>query len=139
MANAYDVDASSLVQAIAVKLKASDIKKPEYVGLVKSGPSRERVPLSEDFWFVRCASVLRHVYKDGPIGMSKLRTVYGSSRGHRVRRHHHMRAGGSMIKDAFDALEKLGYVKKSPKGREITPKGQAFVDKSSEEVFKQGE
>ncbi len=138
MANVFEADPQSLIGAAAEKLKAAGIPKPDYVTYVKSGPGKERVPQSADFWYVRCASVLRQVYLNGPIGISKLRTKYGSKKGHVMTRHHHYRAGGSIIKDAFDALEKKGYVKVTKQGRVITPSGKSFLDKLSAQTLKGG-
>lgn len=138
MANVFEADPQSLISAAAEKLKADGVPRPDYVLYVKSGSGRERVPQSADFWYVRCASVLRQVYLNGPIGVSKLRTKYGSKKGHVVTRHHHYRSGGSIIKDAFDALEKKGYVKSTKQGRVITPSGKSFLDKLSGETLKGG-
>ncbi len=135
MANVFEADTASLIKKSAEKLKAEGVKKPVYVDMVKTGPSRERVPSDPDFWYVRCASVLRQVYINGPIGVSALRTKYGTRKRHKVWHHHHQRAGGSIIKDAFDALEKQGYVKKEKVGRVITPKGKSFLDKVAKEVL----
>ncbi len=136
MADVLEVDASEFISRAAARLKASDVKKPKYVEYVKSGAGRERAPADQDFWYVRCASVLRQVYLNGPLGVSTLRTRYGNRKRHLVHSHHHFRSGGSIIKDSFDALEKLGYVKKTGHGREITPSGRSFIDKISNEIAK---
>jgi len=136
MANVTDVESDVLIGKVAEKLKEAGIAKPGYIDFVKSGPSRERVPSQADFWYVRCASILRQVYLKGPIGVSKLRTKYGSRKIHAVNRHHQYKAGGSIIKDAFDALEKLGYIKKAKAGRVITDTGRSFLDKISNEIAK---
>ncbi|MCL4404606.1 MAG: 30S ribosomal protein S19e [Candidatus Marsarchaeota archaeon] len=133
MANVYDVDASELVKLAAEKLKGK-VKKPEYINYVKSGASKERVPEDPDFWYMRTASILRQIYLNGPVGVSKLRTRYGSRKDHVIHHHHHMPASGSIISDAFKELETLEYVKKTDKGRIITPKGKSFMDKLSNEL-----
>ncbi|MGI0141431.1 MAG: 30S ribosomal protein S19e [Candidatus Micrarchaeales archaeon] len=138
MANVFDVDGSSLIKRASEQLKEKGVKKPEYVDFVKTGPSRERVPSDSDFYFVRCASLLRQVYLNGPIGVSRMRTRYGTRKLHTIHRHHHKRAGGSVIKDAFDSLEKIEYIKKTPKGRVITSAGKSFLDKISNELIKSG-
>ena len=130
MTTVYDVDAEDLVHVAAEKLKDST-KAPEYISFVKSAPGRERQPDDPDFWYVRCASILRQVYMNGPVGISTLRTRYGSRKDHVVHRHHHMRAGSKIIRDAFHELERLKYIKNSGKGRVITPEGKAFLDKIS--------
>lgn len=136
MANVYQVDSGKLIAAAAQKLKEKGIAKPKYVEYVKTGPSRERTPDQKDFWFVRCSSILRQVYINGPLGVSRLRTRYGSRKGHVVTRHHHGRAGGSMITDALNALEKAGYIKKGKSGREITPSGKSFLDKIANDMVR---
>ncbi|MCL4389546.1 MAG: 30S ribosomal protein S19e [Candidatus Marsarchaeota archaeon] len=128
MPNVYDVKASKLVGAVAVQLK-SVIKKPGYINYVKSGANRERPPSDPDFWYARGASMLRQVYINGPVGVSKLRTRYGSRKEHSVHRRHHVRAGGSIIRDLFQELEKAQLVKTTKEGRVITPKGRSFMDK----------
>ena len=133
MANVYDVDASELVKMAAEKLK-DKVKKPDYVNYVKSGAAKERMPEDPDFWYIRTASILRQVYVNGPVGVSRLRTRYGSRKDHVVHRHHHMRAGSKIIRDALHELERLKYVKNSGKGRVITPEGRAFLDRISVEV-----
>ena len=138
MANIYEVDSGELVKKAAEKLKEQGISKPSYVDYVKTGPSKDRTPTDAAFWYVRCASILRQTYVNGPIGISKLRTRYGSRQRHVVHRAHHKKAGGSMIKDAFDGLEKLGYVKKTKEGREITSKGRSLLDKVANEMLKSG-
>ena len=135
MANVYDVKASEVVKLAADKLKVV-MKKPAYVDFVKSGANKERVPADPDFFFMRSASVLRQVYLNGPIGVSKLRTRYGSRKEHTVHRRHHVKSGGSVIRDAFQGLEKLGYVKNTKEGRIITPAGKSFMDKLSKELNK---
>jgi small subunit ribosomal protein S19e len=110
------------------------MKRPAYMDFVKSGPSKERVPQDPDFWYIRSASVLRQVYLNGPVGVSKLRTRYGSRKEHSVHRRHHMKSGGSIIRDAFQELERLNYVKNTKEGRVITPAGRSFLDKVSKEL-----
>lgn len=129
MANVQQVDSGRLVEAAAAKLQEQQLPMPVYVTLVKTGPSRERPPEQANFWYMRSAAVLRQVYLHGPIGVSRLRTRYGSRKMHSVTRHHQKRAGGSVITDALNALEKAGYVKKGKTGREITPRGKSFLDK----------
>ena len=135
MSNIFDVKGSELVKLAAQRLKGR-IQKPTYVDFVKSGANKERPPQDPDFYFVRSASILRQVYINGPVGVSRLRTRYGSSKGHRVHRHHHAESGGSVIRDAFASLESLNYIKKTKKGRVITPEGKSFLDKLSKEITK---
>lgn len=133
MSSIYDVKGSDLVKNAAAKLKEK-MKKPAYIDFVKSGPGKERVPQDPDFWYVRSASVLRQVYLNGPVGVSRLRTRYGSRKEHVVHRRHHKPSGGSIIRDALQALEKLNYVKNTKEGRVITPAGKSFMDNIAKEL-----
>lgn len=135
MPSVYDVRASELVRATADKLK-SMMTKPTYIEYVKSGAHRERPPSDPDFWYVRSASLLRQVYLNGPVGVSRLRTRYGGRKTHVMHRMHRTPAGGSIIRDAFIQLESLNLVKKTKKGRVITPQGTAFLDKISKQIEK---
>jgi len=136
MANIYEIESDELVRRTADKLKEQNIPKPGYVDYVKSGAGRDRAPTDGSFWYMRCASILRQTYVNGPIGISKLRTRYGNRKRHTVAHPHHKRAGGSIIKDAFDTLEKAGYVEKTKEGRIITKKGRSFLDKVANELLK---
>ncbi|VVB77029.1 30S ribosomal protein S19e [uncultured archaeon] len=136
MANVFEVDSGKLVSAAAAKLKEKGISRPDYIDFVKSGAGRERIPQSRDFWYMRCSAILRQVYINGPIGVEKLRTRYGNRKGHTMHRHHHMKASGSIITDAFASLEKAGYVKKGKAGREITPAGKSFLDKIANDIIR---
>lgn len=133
MANVYDVKSSDVVRLAAERLKGK-MEKPAYVDFVKSGPNKERVPQDPDFFYIRSASILRQVYINGPVGVSRLRTRYGSRKEHVVHHRHHKRSGGSTIRNALQGLEKLNYVKNTKKGRVITPKGKSFMDGIAKEL-----
>ena len=77
MVTALDVDSNLLIEKAAKKLKQMGIQKPEFVGMVKSGSHAERVPVQEDFWYIRCASLLRQAYLKGEIGVNRMRRHYG--------------------------------------------------------------
>ncbi|MCQ8903725.1 MAG: 30S ribosomal protein S19e [Methanothrix sp.] len=125
----YDVPPADLINAVAEELKASGkITPPAWAAYVKTGVHTEMPPSNADWWYVRCASVLRHVYVDGPVGVSRLRTHYGGKTKNRVATGRSVKGSGSVIREALQQLEKAGYVKKQKDGRHITPEGQAFLD-----------
>jgi len=137
MANIKEVDSQRLVKAVAQKLQQQNLPKPRYVDFVKSGAGRERIPEQPDFWYVRSAAILRQVYLNGPVGISRLRTYFGNRKRHvRIVKHHHYKGSGSIITDSLNALEKLGYVAKTNKGRVITSKGKSLLDKTANELLK---
>jgi small subunit ribosomal protein S19e len=133
----YDVEAQQLIERVAQELKKfEELKPPEWVYFVKSGSHAERPPQQEDFWYIRCASLLRYLYINGPIGVSRLRHKYGGRKSRGVAPHRHRKAGGNIIRKALQRLEKIGFVRTTKKGRELTPKGRSFLDKISNEIKK---
>jgi len=139
MVSALDVEPNRLIEKAAMKLKSMRLEKPEYVGLVKTGAHVERPPQSEDFWYVRCASILRHAYINNNVGTGRLRRHYGARKSRGVKPQRHARAGGSTIRDAMQQLEKAGLLKKAKEGgRTITAKGMALLDNAAKEVSRSG-
>ncbi len=134
MVNASDVEPSRLLEKTAQKLKDMKIEKPAYVGFTKTGPFSQRPPTQENFWYLRCASILRQAYLRGTIGVSRLRTHYGGKEKRGVRPAHHRRAGGNTIRKAMQTLEKAGLLAKLKVGRVLTPKGRKFLDAIAKEV-----
>ncbi len=141
MTTMYDVDSAALIKKAAEELKKDqNIKPPAWAAFAKTGMHKERPPASNDWWYVRAASVLRTIYRLGPIGVSKLRTKYGGrkNRGHKIDRFY--KGSGSILRKVMQQLEKSGYVKQAEKGvhkgRIATPKGISFLDKISSQLYK---
>ncbi len=122
-----------VIKNVAEELKKNPtIKPPEWVFVVKSGTSKERIPEQPDFWYLRCASLLRTLYVHGTRGVQKLRHKYGGRKEHTVSRPHHWKGGGKIIRVALQQLEQAGYVEKENKvGRHLTKLGQSLIDKLS--------
>ncbi|MBN2122400.1 30S ribosomal protein S19e [Candidatus Micrarchaeota archaeon] len=134
MVRVFDVDANALLAKTAEKLKAMGINKPEFAGVVKSGAHAERPPESEDFWYVRCASLMRQAYVNSEVGVQRMRRHYGGKKNRGVRPEKHVPAGGSVIRKAFQELEKAGLMEKGKEGRKLTAKGKSLLDKSASEL-----
>ncbi len=140
MVNMYDVEPRKLIDELAKELeKVPEMKAPDWSEFVKTGVSRERPPTELNWWYIRSASVLRSVYKLGPIGVSKLRTKYGGRKNRGAKPDMTFRAGGNILRKVLQGLEKSGYVKQAQvrahKGRVITAKGKAFVDEASAKIL----
>ena len=75
----YVVSPEKLIEVIAEKLKEfPEISPPKGSEFWKTAFFKELAPTdSENFWYIRCASLLRKVNKYGPIGVNKLRKFYG--------------------------------------------------------------
>ena len=141
MVNIYDVNRQKLIEEASKELKKS-VKVPEWSKFVKTGHFKERPPVNTDWWYLRTASVLTKIYKLGPIGVSKLRTLYGSKKNKGSKPEHRYRASGKIIRTVLQQLQELGYIKYEDKtkrkGRKITPKGKSFLDKIATSMIKNG-
>lgn len=138
MPSAYDVPEDMLIERLTDQLKrVPQVTPPSWVGVVKTGSHTQRPPVDKDWWYRRCASILRKVYLHGPVGLSELRSAYGGRKRGRVALSHHRDSGGSSIRKALQQLEAAGYVEKeAKKGRFLTSKGMSLVDRISGEIFK---
>ena len=135
----YDVDPQELISKAAEELKKiPEMKAPLWAAFVKTGMHKERPPVNEDWWYFRGASVLRSIYRFGPVGVSKLRTKYGGKKNRGVKKEHFYKGSGSILRKALQQLEKAGLVKFAEKGvhkgRVITPKGKTFLDKIATQI-----
>ena len=62
MTTFHDVPADLLIADLAQRLADNDsINAPEWADFVKTGTHREKPPEQSDWWYVRCAAVLRKV------------------------------------------------------------------------------
>jgi len=128
----YDKKPEDLINKAAEALKKVEaIKAPEWADFVKTSPARERMPIERDWWYKRAASVLRKIYLNGPIGVSRLRVKYGGKKNRGVRPEKYYRGSGNIIRKVLQQLEKAELVKQNEgkKGRVVTDKGKSFLDK----------
>ncbi len=137
MAKVFDVPADDLILKLSEQLKKDKkINPPEWASYVKTGPHVEKIPQNRDWWYTRCASLVRKVYLHGPIGISDLKSYYGGRKRIGYNLDHHKDAGGAIIRNALQQLEASGYVEKKSKGRSISNEGMKRVDRLATEIFK---
>ena len=138
MTTVFDVPAELLINTVADEFKDNNEKivAPEWTKLVKTGVHKERKPENIDWWYVRCASILRRVYIDGPVGVRSLRTFYGGKKDRGVNPEKFRKGSGSIVRVALHQLEDAGYVEKVDAGRIVTPEGRSFLDNTSAELIK---
>ncbi|MBW2968126.1 30S ribosomal protein S19e [Candidatus Woesearchaeota archaeon] len=141
MPTMYDVPVNDLIEEVAKSLNDfKEIQAPSWASIVKTGMHKERPPVRDDWWHVRCAAVLRKVRVLECVGVEKLRAKYGGRkrRGHKTE--HFYKASGNIIRKALQQLEAAGLVKKGEKGahkgRIITPKGVAVLDQAAVKLYK---
>jgi len=125
-----EVDPKVLLARLKEELKKlSQLQPPRWSYYAKTGVHKERLPEQSDWWHMRAASLLRRIYLNGPVGISRLRSYYGG-RQHRGQAPEHFRkAGGKIIRTILQQLEQVGLVKKIERGgRKVTPKGAAMLE-----------
>ena len=128
----YAKDPVKFIPALAEVLKGmEEFEVPEWATFAKSGVSRERPPISDDFWYTRAASILRQLYIKGVIGVGKLRTRYGSRKDRGGKRSKFKKSGGKIIRMILQQAEAAGLVEKVLRlqhGRRLTSKGRGLLD-----------
>jgi small subunit ribosomal protein S19e len=135
MAKAYDIPASYLIARLAEQLKKDKkIDPPSWSAFVKTGPHAEKIPQNKDWWYTRCASLIRKVYIHGPIGTSDLKSAYGGRKRIGYNLDHHKDAGGAIIRKGLQQLESAGYITKKSKGRLMTDEGMKKIDRLATEI-----
>ena len=137
MAKIYDVPADKLILKLSEVLKTEDIPAPSWAIFVKTGAHADKPPQKSDWWYTRCASILRKIYLHGPLTVNDLRTIYGDGkRNMYYGARHHKDASGAVIRNAIHGLEKLGYLEKvEKKGSVVTRQGMQKLDKLSTEIL----
>ena len=137
MAKIYDVPADDLILKLSEQLKKDKkIAPPQWSNYVKTGTHVEKIPQNKDWWYTRCASLIRKVYLHGPIGISELKSYYGGRKRIGYNLDHHKDAGGAIIRKALQQLESAGYVDRKSKGRMISNEGMKRVDRLATEIFR---
>jgi len=139
MPTPYDVPPPILIERVARYLKnnTDSVRPPAWAPFVKTGIHAQRVPENPDWWYVRCASLLRKVYIKGPIGIEHLRSEYGGRKDRGVRPEHTRKGSGAIIRNGLKQLEEAGLVTTSKqRGRVVTPEGRRLLDLLSTEIKK---
>ncbi|MEM2092283.1 MAG: 30S ribosomal protein S19e [Candidatus Bathyarchaeia archaeon] len=140
MPTPYDVPPSILIERLARYLKdnVDAVRPPEWALYVKTGSHAERAPQDPDWWYTRCASLLRKVYINGPIGVEHLRSEYGGRKDRGTRREHARKGGGAIIRKALQQLERAGLIETiKGRGRVITSEGRKLLDSLSSDIKKE--
>lgn len=137
MPTPYDVPASILIERLAHYLKENvyEITPPTWSSVVKTGRHVSRSPENPDWWFIRCASILRKTYVKGPIGIEHLRSEYGGRVNQGVRPEHARKGSGAIVRKALQQLTTGGLVETfKNRGRVVTRQGRQLLDKLSTEI-----
>ncbi len=137
MPTPYDIPPSILIERLAKYLKDNidSVRPPDWAPYVKTGVHAERAPQNPDWWYIRCASLLRKIYIRGPIGVEHLRSEYGGRKDRGTRPEHARKGSGAIIRKALQQLEEAGLVQTiKGKGRVVTPQGRSLLDSLSADI-----
>ncbi len=134
----YDLSPQEYNLKLADALKdVEEFKEPEWIRFVKSGPAKQRPIEDQNFWYKRAASILRQVYKKNIVGVSRLRTRYGSRKSRGYKPEEFRKSGGKIIRTVLQQSDKAGFteiaktvkgVKSRKPGRQLTEKGKKFLE-----------
>ncbi|KAH7144507.1 40S ribosomal protein S19 [Dactylonectria estremocensis] len=115
-----DVDAQKFIIAYAAFLKRQG-----------KLPIPGWVDTNIDWFYVRAASIARHVYLRKTVGVGRLRKVHGTAKNRGNAPSHHVDASGSVDRKVMQALEKIGVLEQDEDkgGRRITQAGQRDLDR----------
>lgn len=143
----YEIPSDEYNQQLASALKEiPEFKEPEWALFVKTGVAKTRPPQEKDFWYKRAASILRQIYINKVVGVSKLRTRYGSKKNRGMKPERFKKASGKIIRTILQQAEAAGLLEKQIEpgkraGRKLTVKGKEFLEsieiKDKNEIHKE--
>ena len=134
----YTVEPSKLIREIAEKLKEyPEIVPPENSKFWKTAFFKEIAPVEEDFWYIRCASLLRKVNKYKEIGVNRLRKKYGGRNRKGSGLNHSAKASGKIIRVALQQLEKAKLIEITDKnGRKVAKEGHSLLERTAYSILR---
>ncbi len=134
-----DVPSDVLIDRLSKFLKENvgEVAPPSWAMTAKTGSQGERPPMNPDWWYVRCASLLRKMYLHGPVGIARLRVEYGGRLRHGTHIEHSRASGGSAIREPLQQLQKAGFIAvEAKKGRKLTPEGISLLNRMAGDILK---
>ncbi|MEM2943051.1 MAG: 30S ribosomal protein S19e [Candidatus Bathyarchaeia archaeon] len=140
MPTPYEVPADLFIKRLASYLKENvgEVSPPGWSLTAKTGSHRESPPQDPDWWYTRCASILRKLYIHGAVGVPRLRAAYGGRKRRGTSREHTRPGGGSSVREPLQQLEKARFVSKVEReGRKLTSEGVRLLNKISAEILKE--
>ena len=135
----FVVQPEKIIEILASKLKEyPEISPPEGSEFWKTAFFKELAPLdSENFWYIRCASILRKVKKFGPVGVNKLRKFYGGKNRKGKGLNHSAKASGKIIRVALQQLGEANLLKmKEREGRVLSTEGTSLIERTAYEILR---
>jgi len=137
----YDVPSELFLERLAQELRETvdPLKPPPWAARAKTGVHAETPPLSDDWWYIRAASIMRKLYVHGPSGLSRLAAAYGGRLSKGPASERAWAGARSPIRKILQQLESAGLVEKEGKeGRALTRKARAMMDQLASSILTAG-
>ena len=138
----YDIPVQVFLQRLAqyVKDNIDFVEPPSWSQFAKTGAQNRKQPTNPDWWYARCASLLRKTYFQGPVGVERLRAQYGGRKDYGTRPGHVRKGAGGNIRKLFQQLEAAGLVENlKGRGRVLTSEGRRLLDTIATELKREVE
>ncbi|CCW66507.1 unnamed protein product [Phytomonas sp. Hart1] len=125
-----DVNAWHWIKTAARHFKCEgNLFVPSCTELVKTSCGRERAPQNPDWYYIRCAAVLRAIYLRPGVGYGGLSKRFSNKKNYGSRPEHMVRAATGLLHWSCKSLTKLGLVSGGKtSGQCLTKKGRMFAD-----------
>jgi len=125
-----DIQADIFIKAFAEHLKRQGkFEIPKWADTVKTGVHKELAPYSQDWLYVRAASIVRRIYIRGGTGVGGFKKIYGGQYRRGTCTNTFQLASGKLLRYILQQLEEIGLIEANPAGgRRITQEGQRELD-----------
>uniref|UniRef100_A0A3P9NBP5 Small ribosomal subunit protein eS19 n=1 Tax=Poecilia reticulata TaxID=8081 RepID=A0A3P9NBP5_POERE len=115
--------------------RSGKLKVPDWVDLVKLGKHKELSPSDENWFYIRAASTVRHLYLRGGAGVGSMTKIYGGRKRNGVCPAHYSVGSKNVARKVLQSLELLKMIEKDPNGgRRLTPQGTRDLDRIAGQV-----
>ena len=140
MPTPHDIPTQTFINKLAqyIKNNIDQINPPPWAPYAKTSTHTTQQPQNPNWWYTRCASLLRKTYIKGPIGIERLRAQYGGRKDRGTHPEHVRKGAGSNIRKLFQQLEAAGLVENvKGQGRVLTSEGRRLLDTIATEIKKE--
>jgi small subunit ribosomal protein S19e len=115
--------------------RSGKLKVPDWVDIVKTGVHKELAPVDEDWYYIRCAAIARHIAIRSPAGTGAIRKIFGGKCNRGVRPSKYQRGSSSVARKALQSLESFKWIEKGPDGgRKLSVQGRRDLDRIAAQV-----
>ncbi|CCF73486.1 small subunit ribosomal protein S19e [Babesia microti strain RI] len=134
-----DCNPNIFIKAFAQFLKLKNmIECPKWTDYVKTSPAKELAPKDPDWYFIRAAAIIRHIYFKPDCGVGELRKFYSSKQRRGTAPNHMCKASGKIIRTVLQQLERAGLLEQNPQksGRRVSQKGANTINSFARQLTK---